>query len=100
MRRGFTRRRSITGRLIKLFICLLILSVRGFTMEGAMTGLAKLFIPDWSALNNSALWVDAIYTEDTTLGTGAKTLLVEVIAGETAITFTIKTACERFTITT
>ena len=29
-------------------------------MEGAMTGLAKLFIPDWSALKSSALWIDAI----------------------------------------
>ena len=38
-----------------------------------------------------ALWVDALYTEDTTLGTGAKTLLVEVIAGETTVTFTLKT---------
>lgn len=41
-------------------ICLLILAVRGFTMDGAMAGLAKLFIPDWSALKNSALWVDAV----------------------------------------
>lgn len=41
-------------------LCLLILAVRGFTMNGAMTGLAKLFIPDWTALQNSSLWVDAI----------------------------------------
>ena len=41
-------------------ICLLILAIRGFTMPGAGAGLAKLFIPDWSALSNSALWVDAI----------------------------------------
>ncbi|MDY3286990.1 MAG: sodium-dependent transporter [Eubacteriales bacterium] len=41
-------------------ICLLILAIRGFTMPAAGAGLAKLFIPDWSALSNSALWVDAI----------------------------------------
>ena len=41
-------------------ICLLILAVKGFTMPGAMSGLAKLFVPDWSALSDSSLWVDAI----------------------------------------
>ena len=41
-------------------ICLLILAVRGFTMDGAMAGLAKLFIPDWSALSDASLWVDAL----------------------------------------
>ncbi|MEA4823737.1 MAG: hypothetical protein VB111_06475 [Clostridiaceae bacterium] len=41
-------------------ICLLILAIRGFTMSGAGAGLAKFFIPDWSALSNSSLWVDAI----------------------------------------
>ncbi|MBO4762712.1 MAG: sodium-dependent transporter, partial [Lachnospiraceae bacterium] len=41
-------------------ICLIILAVRGMTMPGAGDGLAKLFIPDWSALADSTLWVDAI----------------------------------------
>jgi len=41
-------------------ICLLIMAVRGMMMPGAMSGLAKLFIPDWSALADSNLWVDAI----------------------------------------
>ena len=41
-------------------ICLLIMAVRGIMMPGAMAGLAKLFIPDWTALGNSNLWVDAI----------------------------------------
>jgi NSS family neurotransmitter:Na+ symporter len=41
-------------------ICLLILAVRGFTMDGAMAGLAKFFIPDWSALSDASLWVDAL----------------------------------------
>lgn len=41
-------------------ICLLILAVRGFTMPGALDGVAKLFIPKWSALSDSNLWVDAV----------------------------------------
>ena len=41
-------------------ICLLIMAVRGVMMPGAMAGFAKLFIPDWTALGNSNLWVDAI----------------------------------------
>ena len=41
-------------------ICLLVLAVRGFTMPGAMDGVAKLFIPKWSALTDSNLWIDAI----------------------------------------
>ena len=41
-------------------ICLLIMAIRGITLPGAMSGLAKLFVPDWSALSDSNLWVDAI----------------------------------------
>lgn len=41
-------------------VCMLILAVKGFTMPGAMNGLAKLFVPDLSALADSSLWVDAI----------------------------------------
>ena len=41
-------------------ICLLIMAIRGIIMPGAMAGLAKLFIPDWKALADSNLWVDAI----------------------------------------
>lgn len=41
-------------------ICLLIMAVRGMMLPGAMSGLAKLFIPDWNALGDSNLWVDAI----------------------------------------
>jgi NSS family neurotransmitter:Na+ symporter len=40
-------------------ICLVILAVRGFTLPNAMDGIAKLFIPDWSALGNSMIWADA-----------------------------------------
>lgn len=41
-------------------ICLVILAVKGFTMPGAAEGLAKFFIPDWSAFGDSSLWVDAV----------------------------------------
>lgn len=40
---------------------------------------------------NKDVWKDAIYTEDTTLGTGAKTVVVEVQVNEHKVTFTIKT---------
>ena len=35
------------------------------------------------------VWQDAIYTEDTELGNGEKTVLVEVVAEEKSVTFTI-----------
>lgn len=40
------------------------------------------------------LWADALYTEDTTLGEGAKTVTVEVEASERTVVFTIKTDAE------
>ena len=36
------------------------------------------------------LWNDALYTSDTTLGEGQKTVEVEVKAGEHSVTFTVK----------
>lgn len=41
-------------------VCLLIMAIKGFTMSGAMEGVKKLFIPEFSALSNPSLWVDAI----------------------------------------
>ena len=41
-------------------ICLLIMAVRGFMMPGALEGVSKLFVPEWSALSDSNLWIDAI----------------------------------------
>lgn len=37
------------------------------------------------------LWTDATYKKDTTFGSGSKTIEVEVIAGESSVTFTIHT---------
>ncbi len=56
---------TTVGKVVKFtvslpVICLLIMAVRGMMLPGAMTGFAKLFIPEWSALSDSKIWVDAI----------------------------------------
>lgn len=56
---------TTVGKVVKFtvtlpVICLLIMAVRGFMMPHALDGLAKLFIPEWGALSDSNLWVDAI----------------------------------------
>lgn len=56
---------TTVGKVVKFtvslpVICLIIMAVRGIMMPGAMAGMAKLFIPDWSALSDSNLWVDAV----------------------------------------
>lgn len=53
------------GKVIKYLIfipvvCLVVMAVKGMTMPGAMAGLEKLFIPDFMALKNSELWIDAV----------------------------------------
>ena len=55
---------TTVGKVVKFtvtlpVICLLIMALRGVTMPGAMEGLEKFFIPDWSALKDSNLWIDA-----------------------------------------
>ena len=44
-----------------------------------------------AAPETTGIWADATYTEDTTLGEGAKTLTVVVGAEDKEVTFTIKT---------
>ena len=56
---------TTVGKVVKFtvslpVICLVIMAVRGMMLPGALTGLAKLFLPDWTALADSNLWVDAI----------------------------------------
>ena len=56
---------TTVGKVVKFtvslpVICLIIMAVRGIMMPGAMAGMAKLFIPDWNALSDSNLWVDAV----------------------------------------
>lgn len=56
---------SSVGKVVKFtvfmpVICLVIMAIKGLTMSGAMTGMAKLFIPEFSALANANLWIDAV----------------------------------------
>ena len=44
-----------------------------------------------SNTDTDLLWENARYTEDTTLGEGAKTVTLKVEAGERSVTFTVKT---------
>ena len=44
-----------------------------------------------TAAPKEGLLENAIYTEDVTLGSGSKTLVVELVVGEEKITFTVKT---------
>lgn len=41
--------------------------------------------------DQTGLWDNAVYLEDTELGSGAKTAVVEVKAGDKAVVFTVKT---------
>ena len=41
-------------------ICLVIMAIKGITMPGALEGVANFFIPDFSALKDPMLWVDAV----------------------------------------
>ena len=53
--------------------------------------LAILCVFSLSACGNKAPWKDAYYKEDTTLGTGSKTVEVEVQVEEHRVLFTIQT---------
>ncbi len=53
------------GKVVKYTVflpifCLLIMAGKGVTMPGAMEGLKALFTPDFSALGDAALWIDAV----------------------------------------
>ena len=56
---------SSVGKVVKYtvflpIIFLLIMAVKGCTMPGAMEGLARFFVPDFSAFKDPSLWIDAI----------------------------------------
>lgn len=44
-----------------------------------------------NSVEKTGLWENATYLQDTEFGDGAKTLVVEVKAGEQSVTFTVKT---------
>ncbi len=46
------------------------------------------------ASETEILWQNATYTEDTTIGSGSKTVLVSVIALEKTVKITLKTDCD------
>lgn len=56
---------SSVGKVVKYtvfipVILLVVMAVKGVTMDGAMAGMAKLFIPDFAAFSDPTIWVDAI----------------------------------------
>ena len=53
------------GKVVKFtvflpIICLVILAGKGMMMSGAMAGLTKFFVPDFSSLSSASIWIDAI----------------------------------------
>ena len=53
------------GKVVKFtvflpIICLVILAVKGILMPGALEGLTKFFVPDFSSLSSADIWIDAI----------------------------------------
>lgn len=53
------------GKVIKYLIflpvvCFVIMAISGFTLPGAMNGLVAFFKPDFTALSDSSIWIDAI----------------------------------------
>jgi hypothetical protein len=64
----------------KLLMCLLALSLVAVVLVSCNNGVPK-----------EGLWENATYTTDKEFGNGAKTVQVEVKAGEQSVTFTVKT---------
>ena len=61
------------------------------TLTLALTLLLTLSLLSCSLFGDKDVWQDAVYTEDTTLGEGAKTVTVELEVEDHLITFTVKT---------
>ncbi len=56
---------NLTGKIIYFtstlpYLLITILLVRGLTLDGALDGIKYLFIPDWSLLKSSEVWIDAV----------------------------------------
>ncbi len=56
-----------------------------------IVGVGLFCLPEEKASDNTGVWENAVYTGNTTLGTGENTLTVSVKAEERSIDFTIKT---------
>ena len=70
-------------KVILSVICVLLL-VCGFTACNNTT----------QSVNEGGLWADAMYIENTELGSGDKTIFVEVVAEDKSVTFTIHSSKE------
>ena len=57
------------------YIVLLVLTIKSFTLPGALEGLQLLFIPKWKALLNIRVWYNAIVQSFFSLGVGYGTIL-------------------------
>ncbi len=59
--RGVRGIERATGFLIpSLFVLVILLAIRAVTLPGAEGGLAFLFTPDWAALADSRIWLEAL----------------------------------------
>jgi len=65
--------------------------ILSFIMVASLVVLCLCLTSCDKAEDNANLWADALYTEDTELGNGEKTVIVEVAAEDKSVTFTIKT---------
>ena len=63
----------------------------GLTVSVILSVLLILFFVSCSVVDTEGAWGDALYTEDTELGSGAKTVKVEVIVGDKSVTLTLNT---------
>lgn len=63
---------------LSLLVCLILVVVLSFSLSAC-----------GKTVTEADVWQEAMYTEDTELGSGEKTVLVEVVAEEKSVTFTI-----------
>jgi neurotransmitter:Na+ symporter, NSS family len=62
-----------------LLVILLVLTVRAVTLPGAAEGLRYLFVPDWSQLGSSRLWLEAFTQVAWSTGAGWGLMMVYAV---------------------
>ena len=77
MRRGVSKGIELTSKILMpiLVVAMLIIVVRGLTLEGAGAGLAQLFQPDFAALADPGVWIAAYGQVFFSLSVGFATML-------------------------
>ncbi len=89
--------KKILSALLAAILCVaLLMSFTACTEESpqnpdASTGAETTASTTAAADELDVLWQDATYTDDTTVGEGAKTFEFEVICGKNSVTFTVNT---------